>query len=156
MSLFEAWYLTWIAIYHPHMNLPSQRNHPYKVSYLPTWQLMEISFKLELQKWRWAENFHMVSIIAYPMLSSSPLVISVECVIISGYNGISLKWKNEEQSSKDLPSNIGEQGGPKHFIHDEHDMVIIEYPNGKYAEGFTWWCMIQTMSQEDTTQSHPL
>ena len=79
----------------------------------------------------------MVSIIAYPTLSSSPLVISVECVIISSCNAIALKWKNEEQSSKDIPSNIGEQGGPKHFIHGEQDMVIIEYPNGKYAEGFT-------------------
>ena len=53
------------------------------------------------------------------MLSSSPLKVSVECVLILGCNGIALKLKNEEQSSMDLPSNIEEQVGPTYFIHDE-------------------------------------
>ena len=69
-------------------------------------------------------------------------MMSVEYVLILGYKIIALKWKNEEQSSKDLPSNIEEQDGSKYFIHDEYDMVIIEYPNEKFAECFTWCCMI--------------
>ena len=53
------------------------------------------------------------------MLYSPPLMKSVEYVLILGYKSIALKWQNEEQSSKDLSSNIEEQASPKKSIHDE-------------------------------------
>ena len=77
------------------------------------------------------------SIIAYPMLSFSPLMTSVECMLILGCKIIALRRKNEENSSKDFPSNNEEQAGPKQTIHEEYDMVIMDHPNEMFAEGVT-------------------
>jgi len=71
------------------------------------------------------------------MLSFSPLMISVECVLILGCKIIALKWQSEEKSSKEFSSNIEEQAGPKQPIHDEYDKIIIEYPNEKFAAIYT-------------------
>ena len=65
---------------------------------------------------------------AYPKLSSSPIMNILENFLFMGYKSISLKWKNVEKSTKDFSSNIEEQAAPKHFFHDEEDMIIIECP----------------------------
>ena len=59
------------------------------------------------------------SIIAYPMLSFSPLMTSVECMLILVCKIIALQWQIEEQSSKEGSSNNEEQAGPKESIHEE-------------------------------------
>ena len=67
----------------------------------------------------------LVDKIAYPTFSSSPLRISVEYMLILGCNNISLKWQDEDYTSKDLSSNIMKHVGPNHLIFDELEVTII-------------------------------
>ena len=80
---------------------------------------------------------NLASIIAYPMLSFSPLMTSVESMLILGCKIIALQWQSEEQSSKEGPSNNEEQAGPKQTIHEEYDMVIMDHPNEMFADSST-------------------
>ena len=62
---------------------------------------------------------NLARIIAYPMMSFSPLMTSVDCVLILDCKIIALQWQSEEQSSKEDSSNNEEQAGPKQSIYEE-------------------------------------
>ena len=107
------------------MKLPSPRNHPYKVSYLLTWQLLKMLLHLELRQCRWAENLILVEKIVYPMISSSPLKISIECLLILDRNNVSLMWQEYDGILKYLLSNVMNHAGPNIPIYDELEIIII-------------------------------
>ena len=68
------------------------------------------------------------------MLSSSPLMISVEGMLISGCNLISLQWKKEYLAYKDSPSKVMRHVNSNHSIQDEWHIITIWPPNKKIAE----------------------
>ena len=80
---------------------------------------------------------NLASIIAYPMLSFSPLMTSVESMLILGCKIIALQWQSEKQSTIEGSSINEEQAGPTQTIHEEYDMVIMDHPNEMFAEGVT-------------------
>ena len=121
----EVWDLKCIGKHHSHVDPPSPSDHPYKMSHLPTWQLLKMFLHLELMQCRWAENLIMVDKITYPKLSSSPLRISVEYMLILGCNNIALKWQDEDQTSKDIPSHVIKHASPNQSIYDEFEITII-------------------------------
>ena len=92
----KAWSLKFIWKHLSHVDPPSPSNHSYKTSHIPTWQLLKMFLHLELLQSRWDENLNMVGKVTYPMLSSSPLMISVENMLILGWNNVALKWRDED------------------------------------------------------------
>ena len=95
------------------------------MSYLPTKYLLETVFHLWFRKSRWNENMLMVDNVTYPTLSISPVMRSVERVLILGYKILSLKWQDEYYISKDLSSNVANHAGPSISIYDELEVIII-------------------------------
>ena len=89
---------------------------------------------------------------AYPTLSSSPLMISVEGMLILGCNMISLQWKEEYGFSKDSFSKIMSHANPNHSIQDEWHIITTWHPNQKMAEGYVQFWIIHMVSLVDTTQ----
>ena len=98
----------------------------------------------------------MVEKMAYPMLSSSPLMISVENMLIFGYNKVALKWQEEDWIFKDPLSNVMNHASPNLSIQDEWHIITIWHPNQKNVEGCVQVWMIPMVSQVDTTQSSQL
>ena len=98
----------------------------------------------------------MVDRIAYPKLSSSPLMISVECMLIMGCKQVALKWQEKDWIFKDPLSKVMDHVGPNHSIQSEWHITTICHPNQKFVEGYVKMRMIHMISLVDTTQSFQL
>ena len=72
---------------------------------------------------------YMIGKKAYPALSSPPLIISVEGMLILGYNIIALQWQEEGGVSKDSSSKIMSHANPNHSIQDEWHIITTWHPN---------------------------
>ena len=93
---------------------------------------------------------------AYPILSSSPLMISVESMLISGCNMISLQWQEEDLVSKDPSSKVMSHANPNHSIQDEWHIITTWHPNQKMVEVYVRVWMIHMVSLVDAVHSFQL
>ena len=95
---------------------------------------------------------YMIGKKAYPILSSSPLMINLEGMMILGCNMISFQWEEEDGISKDSSSKIMNHANPNHSIQDEWHIITTWHPNQKMAEGYVQVLMIHMVSLVDTAQ----
>ena len=123
----RVWSLQCRESYHPHMVHPSPSYVPCKLSHLPTRKILKSVIHLWFRQGRWDKNLHMVDHTAYPMLSTSPLKISVRCLLILGCNKVSIKWQDEGWASKGLSPNAANHAGPNISTCDE--LVVIHIWN---------------------------
>ena len=93
---------------------------------------------------------------AYPTLSSSPLMESEEYILILGCNKVSLKWQGKDWIFKDPLSKVMDHVGPNNSIQNEWHIITIWHPNQKNVEGYVQVWMIQMVSMVDTAQSFQL
>ena len=91
----------------------------------------------------------MVDKMAYPTLSLSPLMESVELLLILGCNIVSLKIQKENWISKDPSSSFM---SPNHPIQSEWYIITMWYPNQKNVEFYVKIWMVPMVSPVDTTQ----
>ena len=100
-GLLEAWDMKHIGKHHSHVKLPSPSYHPQKVSHPPTWKLMKDLLHLRLLQIRWVAFLNLIDQIAYPMLSLSPLMISVELLLNLGSTNVNFMKKKGNLILKD-------------------------------------------------------